>query len=59
MEKQLIVSDLSLIAVLDLCPNCGDDRDDEDCKEDCLTHWVRQDKWDTTMELFSICKIVC
>jgi hypothetical protein len=46
-DKQLVFSELSL---LDLCPNSGEVRDDDDCEEVCLVHWVRQDRGDTDME---------
>jgi hypothetical protein len=46
-DKQLVFSELSL---LDLCPNSGEVRDDDDCEEVWLVHWVRQDRGDTDME---------
>ena len=31
-------SELSLLGVLGLCPNSGEDRDDDDCEDDCPVH---------------------
>jgi len=50
-DKQLkSLSEPSLSGDLDLCPNRGEDRDDDDCEEVCPVHWVRQDRGDTNME---------